>query len=62
MAAKWRYATGRPTDVFIVHEDVFSDPDFRRFSKEITTNNADRLARLSFGWQPGLVVEAGESE
>ena len=43
VATKWRYATGRPTDAFTVHEDVFSDPEFRRFSKEITANNANRL-------------------
>ena len=43
IAAKWRYASGRPTDAFIVHEDVFGDPELSRFSKEITSNNAARL-------------------
>ena len=44
IAAKWRYATGRPTDSFIVHADVFGDPAFRRYAKEITGNNNDRLS------------------
>jgi hypothetical protein len=43
IAAKWRYATGRPTDDYIVHADVFNDPSFLRFSKEITERNVLRL-------------------
>jgi hypothetical protein len=43
IAAKWRYATGRPTDAFIVNDDVFNDPDFLRFSKELTERNVNRL-------------------
>jgi hypothetical protein len=42
-AAKWRYASGRPTDDYIVHDDVFNNPDFLRFSKEITDRNVQRL-------------------
>lgn len=41
--AKWKYASGRPTDAFIIHEDVFNDPTFIRFSKELTANNVNRL-------------------
>ena len=43
LSAKWKYATGRPSDVFIVHPNVFGDPDFPRFSRETTVENGDRL-------------------
>ena len=43
VAAKWKYASGRPTDTFIINENVFNDPNFVRFSKELTANNIDRL-------------------
>jgi len=43
IAAKWKYASGRPTDMFIINEDIFNDPSYLRFSKEITVNNAERL-------------------
>jgi hypothetical protein len=42
-ATKWKYATGRPKDAYIVHTDVLGDPDHLRFSKEITRNNGERL-------------------
>ena len=42
-ASKWRYATGRPTDRYIVHEDVHAGNGAYRFSQEITGPNADRL-------------------
>ena len=42
-AGKWRYASGRPTDDYIVHADVFGNPSFLRFSKEITRRNVLRL-------------------
>ena len=42
-SAKWRYATGRPKDAFIVHEDVFDEPTRARYSQELTGNNTDRL-------------------
>ena len=41
--AKWKYASGRPTDAFIINADVFNDPTFLRFSKELTANNVNRL-------------------
>ena len=44
ISAKWRFATGRPKDSFIVHENIFNDPNFVRFSKEITENNGTRLS------------------
>jgi hypothetical protein len=43
LSAKWRYATGRPKDAFIVHADVLDDPRTPRFAQEITGNNTDRL-------------------
>lgn len=46
VAAKWKYATGRPTDGFIINADIFNDPNNLRFSKEITTNNTERLRDL----------------
>lgn len=43
LSAKWRYATGRPKDSFIVHENVLDDMSNLRYAQEITGNNADRL-------------------
>ena len=43
LAAKWKYASGRPTDAFLINADIFNDPNNLRFSKEITTNNTERL-------------------
>ncbi len=45
LAGKWRFASGRPTDAFVVHDDVLADsePELLRFSKEITQNNVARL-------------------
>lgn len=42
-AAKWKYATGRPTDAYIVHANVHNNPNYLRYSKEITANNGRRL-------------------
>lgn len=42
-STKWKYATGRPKDSYIVHADVLNDPSHLRYSKEITRNNGDRL-------------------
>jgi hypothetical protein len=43
ISTKWKYATGRPKDSFIIHSNVFNDPSMMRYSKEITGNNTDRL-------------------
>lgn len=43
LSAKWRYASGRPKDRYVVHRDVLGDPEFLRFSKEIVGNNDQRL-------------------
>ncbi len=42
-SAKWKYASGRPTDAFIVHSDVLGDASPVRYSKELTLTNAERL-------------------
>jgi len=43
VGARWKYASGRPTDAFIVNEDVLGPGEPLRFSKELTLQNADRL-------------------
>lgn len=43
LSAKWRYASGYPTDAYIIHTDVFNNPEYLRYSKEITDKNALRL-------------------
>ena len=65
-SAKWKYATGRPKDSFIVHEDVLSDPNRVRYSKEITGNNTRRLdpfhtlnLRIDYRKQLGRIALVG---
>lgn len=41
-SAKWKYASGRPMDAYIIHKDIFNNPDFIRYSKEITAKNSNR--------------------
>jgi outer membrane cobalamin receptor len=43
IGARWKYATGRPTDNFIINEDVLGPGQPLRFSKELTETNALRL-------------------
>ena len=42
-STKWKYATGRPKDSYIINSNVFNDPMMMRYSKEITGNNTGRL-------------------
>jgi hypothetical protein len=42
-SVKWKYATGRPKDEYIIHANVLNDPDKMRYSKEITSINSQRL-------------------
>jgi len=44
LSAKFRYATGKPTSSYIVHADVFNNPNYIRYSQEIIAKNDDRLA------------------
>ena len=43
-SGKFRYATGRPTDKYIVHSNVLNNPAYLRFSQEVTAKNGNRLA------------------
>ncbi|HSN70990.1 MAG TPA: TonB-dependent receptor [Steroidobacteraceae bacterium] len=43
VGARWKWATGRPTDDFIINEDVLGPGQPLRFSKELTQPNALRL-------------------
>jgi len=42
-STKFRYSTGRPTDAYIVHDDVLNNEDRVRYSQEITARNGRRL-------------------
>lgn len=42
-SAKWKYASGRPADAFVVHANVLPEPGPLRFAKEITGNNTGRF-------------------
>ncbi len=42
-SAKWKYATGRPTDSFIIHDNVHGAQGPLRYSQEITSENGERL-------------------
>lgn len=43
LSAKFRYATGKPTDEYVIHSNVFNDPNNLKYSMEITSRNTDRL-------------------
>jgi hypothetical protein len=43
VSSKFRYATGKPADQYIVHRDVFHDTTRLRYSQEITATHASRL-------------------
>jgi hypothetical protein len=47
VSGKYRYATGKPTDRFIVHSDVLRNPAQPRYSREIAARNAGRLPDFS---------------
>ncbi len=42
-STKWKFATGRPKDSYVLNANVFNDPGMMRYSKEITGNNTERL-------------------
>ncbi len=42
-STKWKYATGRPKDSYVVHADIFGNPNYLRYSKEIVGENDQRL-------------------
>jgi hypothetical protein len=43
LGARWKWATGRPTDAFIINDDVLGAGQPLRYSKELTQQNALRL-------------------
>jgi len=43
LATKFRFATGKPKDEYIIHSNIFNDPNNIRYSQEITAENKDRL-------------------
>jgi hypothetical protein len=43
VGARWKWATGRPTDDFIINDDVLGPGQPLRYSKELTERNALRL-------------------
>ncbi len=43
VGARWKWANGRPTDDFVINEDVLGPGQPLRYSKELTVNNALRL-------------------
>ncbi len=43
VGARWKWASGRPTDAFVINEDVLGPGEPLRFSKELTRTNALRL-------------------
>jgi hypothetical protein len=47
VGARWKYLTGRPTDAFIIHEDVLDPGQPLRYSKEITQRNVNRADDFS---------------
>jgi hypothetical protein len=46
LSGKFKFATGKPTDSFIVHRDVFPGATLQRFSQEIVAHNGDRVPDL----------------
>jgi hypothetical protein len=42
-STKFRYATGRPKDAYIIHADVFGSANYTRYSQELIGKNEDRL-------------------
>lgn len=43
VGARWKYASGRPTDDFVINDDVLAPGQPLRFSKELTRQNARQL-------------------
>jgi hypothetical protein len=43
LSAKFRYATGRPADSYIIHANIFNDQQFIRYSEQLVGKNDYRL-------------------
>jgi hypothetical protein len=46
-SGKYRIASGRPTDAFIIHTDVLNNPNNYRYSMELVGRNTERLPLFS---------------
>jgi len=46
-AIKYRHATGKPKDNFVIHENVLNNPNIIRYSKELIGKNELRLPNFS---------------
>ena len=46
-SGKYRYATGRPTDKYIIHENVLNNPHYYLYSMELIGKNLSRLPDFS---------------
>jgi hypothetical protein len=44
---KYRYATGKPKDNYIIHRDVLNNPEYFRYSKELVGRNELRLPNFT---------------
>ena len=42
LSGRWKWASGKATDSFIIHENVLGDGNPYRYSKEITATNTER--------------------
>ena len=63
---KWKFASGRPKDSYVVHSNIFQDSIYFRYSKEITGNNNLRYSdfhtlniRIDYRKQFGSVPVVG---
>jgi len=43
LSAKFKYASGKPTDTYVIYSNIFNNPDYVRYSEEITGINDARL-------------------
>ena len=43
LSTKFRYATGKPTDEYVIHTNIFNNPSNIHYSEEITGRNKKRL-------------------
>ncbi|HYM19737.1 MAG TPA: carboxypeptidase-like regulatory domain-containing protein [Candidatus Kapabacteria bacterium] len=44
LSGKFKYSTGKPTDSYIIHSNIFNDPNYIRYSEETIGRNIDRLS------------------
>ena len=42
-SGKFRYSTGRPQDAYVIHQDIFNDPNALVYSKEVTGHDGVRM-------------------